>query len=688
MPFFKINVDLMNNYITSLNRYKESQTNALNNVFTTRRLENYPVDIENSEFGTYTISNATANIGTIASDLKTRLDEAKRMNENGLLPKDKDGNVSYYLPDFTVDTAENVTASNSKAVEAAKKDAKQLWSDVKNNPGSDSAAYQSMLVSKDNPIYASVFIDTLDKTDKKGSSFEGESGAEVVLGLINGTMTSDFETSSTGNTIVLATLLAYASQDEVGGEKLVQDIYKDGGKNLQTYERHALNFALSGVQNAPPFGTKFLKTLAAKAENDTTGTSYTRTIDGKVYNADVLAGAMLGMADNPQAALEYLTGSGSIDRNGNWIPDEATKKRWEKLANRSWDAGCTYYGPGTDAFTAAQAAVSAYRNLDDKTAGTKNADARATWLAGRTIDLYSSDQYSTGGWTKFYELPDESKRNLAIVLSNSPEEIAGIADGSVLKDVKGPKLPNSGIKISTLLYRILDNEDAAATLAGNMGEFHRKRTEQTLDDNKGLPKDKQLGILQTEYQGAAQTRGFLGELTRRRYEDIADRNKDTQNAVDTAAAIFSAVAVGAVTVGTAGMATPAAAGIPAAAAVIAEGAKPVVSAAAMAALSDPTQSSGAPQDPRDMLEGQAFSDAAKRGLFSEDSTNKSANNEGIVLNKDDHKKLLTDEHNNKVDSWRKAHGGDVSVANTSRAIGDGLDDGVGKATKNLPKGTR
>lgn len=662
MVFIKVDVIKLGSFIDNLRDWIVDAESSRKTVRDKVSAED-PAQIRDVVSDSSTMLRVTNHLSSLRGSLETRKKNVEAVNrESGKL--DTDVECGYYLPDGVDDTTANVTEHNIKAIQAAKADAKADYDRYKGkNPAR--STHDSTEKYKDNPVYASTYIHELGK---QPGVDKNDSGVHVFLDMLEPIESS---AGSPGQDIMMH-ILAAASQDEVNGKKLAQEIYANDGKQVSAYwyqeRRWALTYALS--YEGTKFGTDFLTTLASKAENDPDASSWlygqTKAVGGKEYTADILAGAMNAMSRNPEAALEYLAGDVTVDAAGNVTPSPTTNHRWLKLSQRTWDGGL-HYGFGTDAFTAALAAASGYRNLTDDQAGLKNADARATWLSGETIKLFSSGKY--GANTYLHDIPENSKRNLGVVLANSPEEIASLAGGSQMgsEDITGPRMSCSEKQAASLLYRIIDNEDAAATVAAKLGDYHQRRIDEQLSKNP------QFLALSDEYNKAASSEAFLEKMAETRYEHNKKNNADKESTVNTASTVFGAVLAGAVTVGTGGMAAPAAALIGSGVSVSTAFAQPAVADEVMRDIGTKTNAPTKDVSVRNRLEAQAYSDAAEHNLFAKE-VNKAAVDEGIVL-KDGQK--IDPVHNTAVTNWRHRSARQDGRVNylSEEGIGNGIERG-------------
>lgn len=681
MVFIKVDLIKLGSFIDNLRDWivdAESSRKAVRDKVSAED----PAQIRDVVSDSSTMLRVTNHLSSLRGSLETRKINVEAVNrETGRL--NTDAECGYYLPtENTEDNTANVTEHNIKAIQAAKADAKADYEYRVNNKRGGRSTAETEEKYKDNPVYASTYIHELGK---QPGVDKNDSGIHVFLDMLD---PIDSGAGSPGQDRMMH-ILAAASRDEVNGAKLAQDIYANGGKQVDGYwyqeRRWALTYALSYEKTT--FGTDFLTTLASKAENDPDASSWyygdTKNIGGREYTADILAGAMSAMSRNPEAALNYLAGDVTSDSNGVVHPSEETRKRWEKLSTRTWDGGLQY-GSGTNAFTSALAAASAYRNKSDDEAHVKNADARATWLAGRTIEMFSSDKYQAHSWNS--ELPEDSKKNLAIVLGNSPEEIEAASRGwnvASPKYVKGPHMyagngnAISREQVTTLLYRIVDNEDAAATVAAKAGDYHRNRIDQALDDEPSQEK------LQEKYGNAAATNSYLQTVISERYKGNHEANEATETAINNSAAVFAAVATGGVSLPALGVSAGAATAVGTAAGV-ASASVPIGSSFAMNVIGAPEESKKKDEAPGEkMLMAQALADGGNRKIFKEETQKSLASNN---INRKD-RATLDKEYLEEAKGWLDNGGrdGDAGVQAVQTNVDQGYKDGATNATSTIQK---
>ena len=222
--------------------------------------------------------------------------------------------------------------------------------------------------------------------------------------------------------------------------------------------------------------TDFLTNLADKLEDRDPNAlvpAYQVFANNKTSTSDPMDGVLTAMDNNPDAALEYLTpeGDGSVDGDGNWVPDDKARQRWEKLTSRDWDED-------VEPLTAAVAGASA-RRVQSRDA----TDERAAWATGKGLD------YATGLSEQSFSA--KAKNNVAVTLRNSMAEIedavTGTRDtsgaGSVSWDSRRPAVlaDDHSEDFKTLMKMVGTDDTALATMTDAVGRFSTARTQAILD---------------------------------------------------------------------------------------------------------------------------------------------------------------------------------------------------------------
>ena len=552
-----------------------------------------------------TTMGATINaLGEVIDGLQERLQVIIDLNTDGISTTSSDGVPGYYLPDGTADTVENVKSYNTEAVATARADADALTQAAASRNGTAEdgrtvdEVLDSLTVNQDNPVYgtavvteaggAQAYLDLLySVNDYYENDYKGECPED------------HFQVASQ----VLGYVLAAASQWE--GGTLADDLYETiDSQNGAPGNMAAINMLLSAP--AAHYGTDFLTNLADKLEDRDPNAlvpAYQVFANNKTSTSDPMDGVLTAMGNNPDAALEYLTpeGDGSVDEDGVWVPGQTTVDRWTMLTSRDWGEDAS----GLDALTAVTGAASSFRNrapseTDPDVPAT--ADARATYACGRAMSYFGGE-----GFTK-KDFTDTMKRNLAVVVANSPEDVAAAA----VKGALGAGVTSSGLAatdISSLIYRFGDNQDAMTTLATGLGQYHHNKMEETMN-YPGANEDD----LRDEYHQASASSSYLQNLSELRFADDKKQDSEEQKTtVDTSLSVLNAVGAAGLTALTDGAAAPALAFTTGSTI-----AKPLISSQVTDALGTPTDRP-ADSDPYTDLKAQSYAAGLNYGLFSTDS---------------------------------------------------------------------
>ena len=513
--------------------------------------------------------NACAgNIRALAEELRTRRQEAIDMNSSGITPADANGMVSYYLPDpleGTVDTEEywnntdttdNVRKYNSESAANGKADATALSEALKggqNGTSSDGRTVEQILEEmgkhEDVPTYGGMFVNTYGvdnfvelpiNIDWHNTKYTGQKTTQY------GDYSTDRAATEQANG-TLGHILAAATQSSAtpeGYDSWSDALYKSVSAKGHRGRMSSLNQLLAA--DGAVYDTDTLVQLGDKLEDlpfdgdaaSLTGdqiSGYHDSTYGWFYNEgrsyrggsmDPLYGVTKAMGNNPDAAQQYFTPDGEM-KNGKWVPGEQTNDRWKLLTERKWDSEV-----GLNGFTAALGAASSYRDVTDPNTPIPNADARATWVVGKTIPYFVNN-------VEEENLTDEMKQNLGLVIGNSPEEFNALANSGSFNN----KDSHSSLKgtvadkeFSTLLYRIIDNKNAASTVAGGIAQRYHNEIEKEVPGS-----DNPTNELKERYQSAARAMGYLNEIANSRADsDKAVQGKAKENA-STALSVFSTV---------------------------------------------------------------------------------------------------------------------------------------------------
>lgn len=523
----------------------------------------YPSFVDPSS-GSGTLSACSQALYSLAEELRTRRQEAIDMNSSGITPADSNGVVSYYLPDppegtvdteeywNNTDTAANVRTYNSQSVANAKAESAELAEALNTRDGKSSKGrtYDEILAEtakhQDVPTYAAAYVSSLgvgkylDLVENLGARNAHYSSpkSQVPANTASGGFDSEGAAEDVG---VLGHIFAAASQDGVtiyDSDGNALDMAAESEAAVEEKGHTGRMSALNGLleTSGTVYGTDFLVDLAGRLEDnsyDTSVTSKKAKVDVKYGGAyegssmDPLYGVTMAMGNNSDAAQQYLTPDGEMNDGGEWAPGDKTNKRWKLLTERDWDSKV-----GLDGFTAALGAASSYRGVTAPNVPVPNADARATWVAGQTIPYFVNN-------VEEKDLTDKMKQNLALVIGNSPEEFNELAaGGSINKGERDLGLKDSVTdrEFETLLYRIIDNKDAASTVAASIGQQHHNEIERTVPGA-----DDPTSELKERYQSAARAMGYIDAMaTLRAGDDKTSQDKAKKN-VSTALSVFSTV---------------------------------------------------------------------------------------------------------------------------------------------------
>ena len=636
MTFIKLDPNLMQGLIKNLESYADEAERARSNIHSSSVNNSHPVpEVDDATYlpAIFTVTSADAPtsrmmdtlnsmsinsntgssynttmgatinaLGEVIDGLQERLQVIIDLNTDGISTTSSDGVPGYYLPDGTADTVENVKSYNTEAVATARADADALTQAAADGKADDGRTVDEVLASmatyQDSPAYgaavvteaggAQAYLDLLySVNDYYENDYKGECPED------------HFQVASQ----VLGYVLAAASQWE--GETLADDLYETiDSQNGAPGNMAAINMLLSAP--AAHYGTDFLTNLADKLEDRDPNAlvpAYQVFANNKTSTSDPMDGVLTAMGNNPEAALEYLTpeGDGSIDENGVWVPSQTTVDRWTMLTSRDWGEDAS----GLDALTAVTGAASSFRNrapseTDSDVPAT--ADARATYACGRAMSYFGGE-----GFTK-KDFTDTMKRNLAVVVANSSEDVSTAAINGAL----GTGATSSGLAatdISSLIYRFGDNQDAMTTLATGLGQYHHNKMEETMNDPDANEDD-----LRDEYHQASASSSYLQNLSELRFADDKKQDSEEQKTtVDTSLSVLNAVGAAGLTALTDGAAAPALAFTTGSTI-----AKPLISSQVTDALGTPTDRP-ADSDPYTDLKAQSYADGLNYGLFSTDS---------------------------------------------------------------------
>lgn len=656
MAFFKIDTEKAETQASRLNEYGTFVASERSNIYKSSENNSHPVgtveeaaraygavpgasggtsgpsspdgsstqpDALGGDGSSTTLAGCASAIVGLAIELNVRTTEVINLNSNGVNNMNSDGTYSYYLPDppegtvdeaaywASMDTASNVRVYNSESAANGKKQAQEFQAAI--NSG-DQARVSQLLDEidkhRDVPAYGATF-------------YKQCGGASEYLALVhNAEQTLGVDPNAVLHvTDTLGHILGGASQSAVGGDNLGKEFAGDI-KGSPTGDNIAAFNALVSVPGSS-YGTAFLVDAATVLEDvDSSKISPGTGLLSLEFSRDPMAGVLAAMGNNSKAALTYLGGNGSLagPPQHNWTPDEVTQKRWEKLTSRDWknygsaSGSKSWCKTGQDGFTAALAALSTYRNSDNP-----ESDARATYASGKGVHYFAGDQWSKDDFTS------SMQGNMAVVLSNSPEEVVGAATSEGIENEgQGPSLITWGVteqNISTLIYRFGNNKDALTTLAVGGGKYNHNKIEEQIA-GKGEANES----LQNQYQNAAATAAYIEKLSNLRVEDDfagsqasqAERIAKQRGTVATAVNVANTIAATGIAASSAG---PAGASV--VYSLVSAAGQPYVADQVATQLGIP-ENAGSVAGPQQKYDGelyyerlkdQGFADVANNGLF-------------------------------------------------------------------------
>ena len=697
MTFIKVDTGLMQALINNLNDRAEAVEDERSSIYITsmNNSDGLEPPVEEAHdlagnamtaAGITSMRGAAEALQDVAEELSQRRQEVIGLNSSGITVASPAGVMSYYLPEGTDDTIENVRACNTGVVSTAQHEAEELRQASTQGTSANGRTVDQILTDidahRDNPIYAAAFINTLG-------------GAQPYLGLL-----SDIDRNNTGRPATtesaastLGHILGAASQPEVNGGRLGAD-FSNVVTDMHSVEEVAVFNALT-TQPDVVYGTDFLVSAADALEE----LDPAKIIPGDTiyltsqYSHDPLAGVLYAMGSNPAAALAYLGGGGQVDAHGDWEPDEKTLQRWKRLKSRGWnydEQDPTSKKPtAAEGFTAALAAASSYRNPNDPSdKNAARADAAATYASGMGVDYFSSNSWSRRQFT------ETMQKNLSVVMANSPEEVDEAAQGNnnITTTGQGPSLAKWGVDqsdVSTIIYRFGNNSDAMTTLAVGVGKYHHQRTETAMS-----APGARLENLKDEYTQLAQTSSYIETLSRKRYDqaaadssaDAADIAAARESTVGTVVSVVTILGGALVTAVTEGATAPLLYNI--GTTII----KPYATSTITQYLGSSgaevvqTRSSDAGAMPN-LVQAQAYGEAINRGLIKDPATIQSMKDyDWATINPDDPDahpivdiENLTNEQINSILDWKRdvvTNESDLNAFNELyNTVSDGRDDG-------------
>lgn len=437
MALIALYPDKLQTFIDSLSGFATDQDSERQGVINSQWLNHYPVDGLESWTDIYsTIYTRSVNLDEIASDLKTRLDEAVLMNSNGLTTAGEAGELYYYLPDGAMDVASNVTLHNSTAVSTAQSDAQAVREHMRD--GEFGGPSWNALVAKiqenadNNSVYAAQFVRSAQ--------------SDYLMDLPLSIQGDDEETSEDTRNILNTLSIVYQSAsmlyDTPGGDSAANWSIVDDINAAVTQKGHqgratVLDAILNNENVDSPYDTEFLLDLGAKMEeydgwshvtaiglSDRTYVYSTKADDGSPlllgYSTDGLAATVGAMGKNPEAAVAYFTAvPGDMERCDGWTPKPELNDRWARLTERLGPGGEGYPGVTFTRLTAGLAGASALRQPP---APGEDTDERAAWVTGQAVNYLSGQDVNSKD--------DRTKTNVGVIVGNCAQELTSDGTGA------------------------------------------------------------------------------------------------------------------------------------------------------------------------------------------------------------------------------------------------------------------
>ncbi|QHO90962.1 hypothetical protein CWT12_05980 [Actinomyces sp. 432] len=540
MAYVYLHEEDLRAFIDALKSFVSSNNDELDSISRSNYQYGDPAEIRDKVEWWSVPRTRISDLSRTAEELQVRLDQAVEMNSNGITPMDGDM-ISYYLPDGVEDTPGNVKAYNGNAVANGAKDAEALQQARKSADGvsEDGRTVEEILNDMENnqdvPAYGYAVVQTLGGVD---GYLDELLQLQWHYTTASGDQISIDQEAVDRAVNVLGRVLASATQS--GKAPAGHDSWSDAMYQAVTVKGHrgrmsALN-ALMAVDGAV-YDTATLVDLADRLEDlpfdgsaaSTTPNSlhgWNHPVYGFIYNEgtalqgysmDPLYGVTMAMGNNPEAAFKYLNPDGQMS-GGQWVPGEQSEKRWELLTGREWDSEV-----GLDGFTAAMAGNSAMRGSGDA-----DTAAAATWAVARSME-FAVDQVPFANYT------ETMKENLSVVVANTADQGVKVAIGASPEQLSLAGEMDDASLYSTLVYRLIDNENAAATITSAF-------TSAAMAEYPNITDSEQL---EDKYEEIGCVYGYLDAIGSERLVDLeeasAAEKKAAEDAMGTMVSVLTTV---------------------------------------------------------------------------------------------------------------------------------------------------
>jgi len=467
------------------------------------------------------VNTAVGTVRDRATTIETYKDKIVELNQSGVASKDADGVITLTLPDDA--TIPDSDPENFASWAQATIDADDLKNALSEIPEHRDRTYDDIMASirahSNDPAYADAVITEIGPDNL----------TSLPLYAGRGKYTSDPEQASADLASLFGTLIASASTGHgswpgwsEGKCQQVATAVKESVDDSKECERLPILNRIFGDHDADgdhvndlKFNRYLLVDLAEelddidlnKVREDQKGVVGVLSFTDDSYSFDPLAGVLDAMGNNRFAALTYLAPSaddGNVDTS-----------RIDELSTRGWDQ------VGMAGFAAALAAGSSLRS---STVGDQA--NRATELAGHAVNGLAENTAES-----IYN--DDTKASIATLLANCRSELASALRGDDGYDdlVTEHKLPGGvgSRDLINLSYRLVDNQDAVATLSASIGEWAHQASQIDIADSPDDP-DEQFNGIQNRYQQSAAALSFLAGMADDKAERKTDQTDDTVKA--------------------------------------------------------------------------------------------------------------------------------------------------------------
>lgn len=496
------------------------------------------------------IQTAIDAVNARASDIAKCKNVIEDLNSNGVTVADSSGGITVEIPtEANVTSSETLSQWAQGATDAH--DLKNLDNGGRLPSGrSYDDLVKSIQLNKESATYANGLIDTIgpenltqipldvqkhftiqDPRNRQEYNYRpGAGGAMAEL---------------LGSVLATASQTWGAEKSETVADKIVGSMDEEGEWGKIT----VLNAMIGGHDangdhvNDLKFGKDFLVSLGDDLEELpwSTISTYSRLKNGSVpgrdyssivtanlgaslggYSFDPLAGVLDAMGNNPDAALDFLAPEGSVpdgSRTG------GNMNRMHELSKRSWDKD------GFAEFTAAIASASAHRASDDSTMA-----ARADDLSGHAVKYLventEEDLYN-----------DTAKARIGVLLANCAPEVESVLRQSTASD--GSEHPEripaaSPDNFNALIYRVIDNEDAAGTISAGIAQHARSTANADIGGHAG-DRAQQIDGINDAYVRGAEAVGALGGIADAKAGHARDDHAAQTASAQTAIGVFNTV---------------------------------------------------------------------------------------------------------------------------------------------------